>query len=184
MAEPTEVAPPSRNFAPWIAAAVVLAVGLALILMGEEVPAPLARGVTAPGFELPTPDGNGRISLDSLRGQVVLVNFWATWCKPCEDEMPAMERLYQSLRDEGFEMLAVSVDEDPAVVSAFRKRLRLSFPILMDPTQVVARRYQTTGFPETVLVDQRGIVVERYVGPRDWDAPVYEERIRARGGLL
>jgi peroxiredoxin len=179
MTEPTEAASPSRNLVPWIAAAAVLAVGLALIWMGDPVEPPLARGVTAPGFDLATPDGNGRISLDSLRGQVVLVNFWATWCKPCEDEMPAMERLYQSLRDEPFEMLAVSVDQDPAVVEAFRGRLRLSFPILMDSSQVVAHRYQTTGFPETVLVDQRGAVVERYVGPRDWDAPVYEERIRS-----
>lgn len=92
--------------------------------------------------------------------------------------MPSMERLYQGLRAQGFELLAISVDEDPERVEQFRTRLGITFPILLDPGQEVSRRYQTMGFPESLLVDQAGVVVERYVGPRDWDHPLYAERIR------
>ena len=114
-----------------------------------------------------------------MNGKVVLVNFWATWCKPCEDEMPAMERLYQQLHPRGFELLAISVDKEAPEVAAFRDRLGLSFPILLDPSEDVSRRYQTAGYPESLLIDREGVVVERYVGPREWDDPAYVERIRA-----
>ncbi len=155
----------------------VLATALALILVSQSnVPAPLGRGVPAPGFSLPTLDGKRIISLSSLRGHVVLVNFWATWCKPCEEEMPSMERLYRRLHKQGFEIVAVSVDEDPSVVESFRERLSISFPIVLDADQEVSRLYQTTGFPESLLIDEGGTVVERYVGPRDW--AIYSDRIQ------
>lgn len=89
-----------------------------------------------------------------------------------------MERLYRRLRPLGFEMLAVSVDDDVAAVERFRERLSLSFPIAMDSGQEVSRRYQTTGFPESILIDRDGRVIERYIGPRDWDLEVYAERIQ------
>lgn len=90
-----------------------------------------------------------------------------------------MERLYQALHAEGFQMIAVSVDEDRAEVETFQRQMALSFPIAMDPERAVARAYQTMGFPESVLVGRDGLVIERYVGPRDWDASVYKSRIRA-----
>ena len=156
----------------------VLAVAIGMIWVGDpDVPAPIGRGSTAPDFELERLSGGEPISLARLRGQVVLVNFWATWCKPCEDEMPSMERLYRSLEGEGFELVAVSVDEDPDLVRAFRERLAVTFPIALDPTQDASSRYQTQGFPESLLVDRNGTVLERYVGPRDWS--VYRERIRS-----
>jgi peroxiredoxin len=160
------------------------AVGLALVglvvalfWMGEPVEPPLGRGDPAPAFDLPRLDG-GRIALRDLRGGVALVNFWATWCKPCEDEMPAMQRLYETLAPEGFEMVAISVDESAEDVEAFRERLGVGFPILLDPDQSVSRRYQTTGFPESLLVDRDGRIIERYVGPREWDHPDYVARVR------
>ena len=121
---------------------------------------------------------SGEIALSQLQGQVVLINFWATWCKPCEAEMPAMERLYTQLRNSDFELLAVAVDVDKATVERFRDRLALTFPILLDPEQRVSNEYQTTGFPESLLIDRRGRVVERYVGPREWDHPRYLAHIR------
>ena len=169
----------SGSRAGWIVGGLALAVAALLIALGEDVPAPLTRGSAAPGFEVTALSTSAPISLESLRGRVVLVNFWATWCKPCEDEMPAMERLYRRLQPRGFELLAVSVDEDPVLVEAFRERLGISFPIAMDSGQAVARLYQTTGFPESVLIDRDGRVVERYIGPRDWDFDVYAERILA-----
>lgn len=160
------------------------AVGLALVVlaaafvwMGEPVEPPLGRGDPAPDFDLPSLEGP-RVALRDLRGEVALVNFWATWCKPCEDEMPAMQRLYETLSPEGFELVAISVDESRDDVEAFRERLGVGFPILLDPDQTVSRRYQTTGFPESLLVDRQGRIIERYVGPREWDHPDYVTRVR------
>jgi peroxiredoxin len=166
----------SRVGAWLIGAAVAAAAGFA-IWMGPSVPAPLASGSAAPSLELERL-GGGRASLEALRGRVVLINFWATWCKPCEDEMPAMERLYRTLAGPDFELLAVSVDERRDEVEAFRERLGLSFPILLDPERRAAGAYQTFRFPESLVVDRRGRVVERYVGPKDWDAAPYVARLR------
>ncbi len=166
------------QLASWMVGGVVLAAALALIWVGDSnIPAPLGRGARAPDFDLPRLSGGGRFVLSEHRGQVVLVNFWATWCKPCEDEMPSMERLYQQLASQGFELVAVSVDENPEDVAAFRSRLGITFPIALDPAQEVSRRYQTTGFPESLLVDPDGVVLERYVGPREW--AVYTRRIQS-----
>lgn len=164
-------------FRGWMAGAAVLAAGLVLILLGDEIPDPITRGSEAPDFELRTLVEGRTLALSQLRGQVVLLNFWATWCKPCEDELPSMERLYRALSggDGSFELLAVSVDENAEAVQVFRERYSISFPILLDPEQRVSRLYQTQGFPESLLIDRQGRVVERYVGPRDWLA--YRERI-------
>jgi peroxiredoxin len=156
-----------------------IAAGAAFALFA--VPAadpPVGRGSRAPEFSLPRLGGAEPVRLADLRGRVVLVNFWATWCRPCEDEMPAMQRLYETLGGSGFELLAISVDEDPALVEGFRDRLGLTFPILLDPDQRVARGWQTFRFPETLLVGPDGVVVERYVGPKEWDAVAYVDRIR------
>jgi len=156
--------------------ALAFAGGLVWLFQLPQVPAPIEAGRAAPPFDLPDLAGEPH-RLEALRGKVVLVNFWATWCKPCEDEMPAMERLYQSLQSRGFELLAVSVDDESEPVDAFRERLALSFPILHDPEKRVSGTYQSSRFPESFLIDQEGVLVERYIGPREWDAPAYVARI-------
>jgi peroxiredoxin len=161
---------------PWLVAAAVAVAAVFALASGSRSPAPLSRGSTAPEFVLPRLDG-GDAALSALRGRVVLVNFWATWCGPCEDEMPAMQRLHERLARQGFELLAVSVDAEEADVRAFRERLALSFPILVDPQRRVSNLYQTFRYPESFLIDRSGMVVERYVRPRDWDDPLYVERI-------
>jgi peroxiredoxin len=148
------------------------------LVSGSSTPALLGRGVEAPAFELPRVGDAGQLRLADLAGKVVLVNFWATWCKPCEDEMPAMERLYRSLGGSGFELVAISVDESEEPVVEFQKRLGLSFPIALDSDQVVASSYQTFRFPESLLIGRDGLVVERYVGSKDWDGAAYVARIR------
>jgi len=150
---------------------------LALVISGQGHAPPLRPGGPAPGFVLPDLDGR-EVRLGELRGKVVLVNFWATWCKPCEDEMPAMQRLHDALAPAGFELLAVSVDDTEEPVREFQERLGLRFPILMDPAKDVADSYQSFRFPESFLVDRDGTLVARYIGPRDWDAPAYVDRIR------
>jgi thiol-disulfide isomerase/thioredoxin len=156
---------------------------IVLVLQIDAGAPPVVRGVAAPDFALPrlaagsSPD-QGLLSLTDLEGRVVLVNFWATWCAPCESEMPAMERLYQALPRDKFELVAVSIDDIAGDVEGFQERYQLSFPILLDQDQAIYKIYQTMGVPESLLIDQAGRIVERYVGPREWDAPEYVERIR------
>jgi thiol-disulfide isomerase/thioredoxin len=157
---------------------------LLVVLAGDVGAPPVVRGSDAPGFSLPRLAGPAgaeapaALSLESLRGRVVLVNFWATWCEPCESEMPAMERLHAALPREDFELLAVSIDETEEPVQRFQDEYRLSFPILLDRGSQVYDAYQTMGVPESLLVDRDGRIVERYVGPREWDAAEYQARIR------
>jgi peroxiredoxin len=159
-------------------AAAVLAAALLAWFFAGDAPAPIDRGSQAPPFDLPRIGENGALSLASLRGKVVLLNFWATWCEPCEEELPAMQRLHRELSGSAFELVAVSVDADPAPVLQFQQRLGLGFTLLLDADQRVARSYQTFRFPETLLIGRDGVILERYVGPKDWDAPVYLDRIR------
>jgi len=166
-------------------AAAVLAAALLAWLFAGDAPAPVDRGSPAPPFELPRIGETGTLSLASLRGKVVLLNFWATWCAPCEEELPAMQRLHRELSGSAFELVAISVDADQAPVLEFRQRMGLGFTLLLDSDQRVARSYQTFRFPETLLIGPDGVILERYVGPKDWDAPVYLDRIRrllASGG--
>jgi peroxiredoxin len=134
-------------------------------------------GAPAPEFDLVSLNG-ASVSLAAQQGKVVLVNFWATWCGPCEDEMPAMERLYQELAPEGFELIAISVDDGIEEVREFQARMGLSFPILHDPDKEAAERYQSYRYPESFLVDRTGTLVARFIGPREWDAPAYRDRVR------
>jgi len=144
---------------------------------GERAAAPIEPGLAAPEFAL-SRLGGGELALHELRGKVVLLNFWATWCAPCEQEMPAMQRLYVKLAPLGLELVAVSEDDSPEVVERFRERLGLSFPILLDPKHEAAARYQSYRYPETFLIDRSGVLVARYIGERDWDAPEYLSRIQ------
>jgi peroxiredoxin len=159
-------------------AVLVAAVVFAALWASGPPPDPIRPGQAAPGFTLPRLDDGAPLSLADLRGKVVLLNFWATWCKPCEDEMPAMQRLHDALAGPGFELVAVSLDEQREPVAAFRDRLALRFPILLDPAKKVSTAYQTYRYPESYLIDAEGRILARYIGPRDWDASVYHERIR------
>jgi peroxiredoxin len=161
-----------------LATAVVGAALAFLLIRSQPARDPVGAGSPAPGWSLPRVPGGEPLSLDDVRGRVVLLNFWATWCKPCEEEMPAMERLYGALRGGGFELVAISVDEEADTVDEFRRRLGLSFPILHDPEKRVSTQYHSYRFPESYLIDGSGKIVTRYIGPRDWDDPAYADRIR------
>ena len=162
----------------WVLGAVVAAAVGAALWTGSSVPDPVGRGSAAPAFALARIPGPGELSLAELRGQVVLLNFWATWCEPCEREMPAMQRLHEKLGPEGLRLVAVSVDDTSDVVDQFRTRFGISFELLWDPEKRVSDDYQAFKYPETLLIGRDGIVVERYIGPREWDSPLYEARLR------
>ena len=156
----------------------VAAIVFAALWATGPPPEPIRPGQRAPDFSLPRLADDAPTALAELRGRIVFLNFWATWCKPCEEEMPAMERLYQELAGPGFEMVAISVDAGRAEVEAFQQRLGVTFPILLDPAKTVSESYQTYRFPESFLIDGEGRILARYIGPRDWDAAVYRDRIR------
>ena len=131
----------------------------------------LAIGSVAPDFELKDPDGK-LVHLSDFRGKFVFLNFWATWCEPCVDEMPAMMTLNETLKDRDFQMLAVSVDTRWEAIEEFYAQYELDLPTLLDPAQAVSRgRYKATGFPETFLIDQNGHVRDIVIGPRLWADP-------------
>ncbi len=153
-----------------IAAIVVVVVVIAVILvMGQkEKFEPVGAGTVAPAFTLPDLDGK-EMSLSDFRGKVVFLNFWATWCKPCEDEMPSMQKLYEDQEGKAFEIVAVSLDsEGPDVVREFVEEYGLTFVVLHDRRGRVKETYKTTGVPETFIIDQNGVIAEKVWGPRDW----------------
>jgi len=128
--------------------------------------------VPAPSVAFEALDG-GETSLADFKGQVVLVNFWATWCAPCVREMPDLERLHLALAEEGFAVLAVSQDRAGAVaVAPFLARLGLQrLPVYLDPRGNLARAFAIKGLPTTFVIDRQGRVVAGLVGPADWDTP-------------
>ena len=142
---------------------------LALLLIAVPVRAVhrVQIGKPAPDFSLPSLGGK-KVSLSEFKGKAVFINFWATWCPPCKDEMPSMERVYREQKANGFEILAVSIDKGTKEVEAFRKEHGLSFPILLDPDMLVAAIYELAFVPTTYLIDRSGNVVHRETQYRDW----------------
>ena len=147
-------------------------------------PAPLVAQTSAatpalvPVFTLDDVDGK-TISLKSLRGKVVMINFWATWCPPCVEEMPAMQALKESWAERPFEILAINMGESATMIRAFLDRLGMDFdfPLLVDPQATVANQYQVTSLPATLLIDKKGMFAFGGVGARDWSSDVVRSEI-------
>jgi len=151
-----------------IAIGVLVAV-FSLVWLRSAKYEPLAVGKPAPDFVLS--DLNDReVRLSDFRGKVVFLNFWATWCKPCKEEMPSMEILHQNFEKDGLVVLAVSIDRVTTAkdIPPFIKTMNLSFPVLVDSWGTTDMPYKRTGVPETFIIDQQGIIREIVIGPRDW----------------
>jgi peroxiredoxin len=127
-----------------------------------------SRAKLAEDFTLAT-HGGGKVRLTEHRGKVVMVNFWATWCPPCLEEMPAMERLYRQQKDAGFTLIAVSVDADPKKVAPFVTQHKLTFPIGLDPRMEMANSYGVRALPSSFIVSRDGHLAALAIGPRAWD---------------
>jgi cytochrome c biogenesis protein CcmG/thiol:disulfide interchange protein DsbE len=139
-----------------------------------RIPSP-REGFAAPDFTLPTLAGD-TLRLSDLRGQVVVVNLWASWCPPCREEMPALERVYRDVHLDGVEVLAVNATYQDSLSDAasFAKRNGLSFPVLMDTTGGTARRYQLRALPSTYFIDAKGVIGRVVIG-----GPMSESTLRA-----
>lgn len=157
--------------------AVIVLVGGSVYLVSTSSSRPpyetaklVAIGDLAPDFQLEDTKGN-KVSLSDLRGKIVLVNFWATWCPPCIEEMPSMERLNEVLAGDDFVMLAINTEENGrSVVPAFLEKTPYTFPILYDDKGVVQKSYGVFKFPESFIIRKDGTVAEKIIGPLDWSS--------------
>ena len=123
----------------------------------------LETGGKAPGFELVAADGT-MVGLADYLGDVVLINFWATWCAPCRTEMPLLQSTFESFRDQGFIVLGIDFDESADLVASFGEELGLTFPLLLDPGGKIQQQYKVRGYPTTVVLDREGLIRSYHIG--------------------
>lgn len=138
-------------------------------------------GQPAPAFALPALAGTGSVSLDKLRGQVVMINFWASWCVPCRQEFPLLDQMYKQYKGVGFTILGVNVEPDSKDAEAFLAKMPVSFPILTDKDSSASKLYHVEGMPSTALVDRHGVL--RWVH-RSYQAGDENEYLNQVRGLL
>ena len=150
----------------------ILALAFGVVWMQSAKYELLTVGMPAPDFTLPDMAGKNQ-KLSDYRGKVVFLNFWATWCKPCKEEMPSMQALWDNLKKEEFVMLAISMDRVTTKkdIPPFVENMKLTFPILADSWGQTDSRYKLMGVPETYIIDQNGVLREKVIGPRDWTRP-------------
>ena len=139
---------------------------------------PMKDQSPTPDFSLPNPTGK-KLALKDFRGKLVFLNFWASWCLPCREEMPAMERLYQEFKKREFEILAVNVKDGRKDALGFIKELKLTYPVLLDPDGQVGLLYGVWGLPTTYLIGPKGEGLARIWGPAQWYSPGARELIKA-----
>ena len=154
----------------------VTALTAAALLAGSPVQA--ASPAAAPDFSLPARDGSA-VRLSELRGQVVMINFWATWCGPCRQEMPLLEQIHAKYEPLGFTLLGVNVETDSAPAQAWLKGVPVSFPILFDRENAVSAQFGVEAMPSSVLIDREGRVRHVHRGYKPGDESTYADLIRS-----
>ena len=138
----------------------------------------LREGARAPEIGLPSTSG-GTIRIGDLNGKVVLVDFWASWCVPCREELPVLQRLYTQLRSRGFVVVGVNVDSDASNMRSFAQRANVSFPVVHDARRAVADRYRPSTMPSSYIIDRNGVIRHIHRGFRASDASMIERHVRA-----
>ena len=148
---------------------------------------PMEVGSAAPDFTVHDLQGRS-VSLSDLRGQVVLLNIWATWCEPCRQEMPSMQRLNQQMAPQGLKIVAVSIDAAPnqpsdgghagGDVAAFVREFGITFPVWVDPSGDIQQLYRTTGVPESFVISKDGTIIKKVIGATEWDTGDKVELVR------
>ncbi len=148
----------------------LLTTGLLSVLIGcYSGNHPARIGSNAPDFTLQ--DSDHTITLSQYRGQVVVLNFWATWCPPCIEETPSLVRMTSRLKDKGVVVLAVSIDADDSAYHKFLKQYGVNMVTVRDEAQKAARLYGTFGWPETYVIDRQGVIRRKFIGAVDWNSP-------------
>ncbi len=174
---------------PYLWAIVLVLAIVTVAWVGRTGYKPILAGVPAPNF-VATDSAGHQISLSDFKGKVVLVNIWATWCGPCREEMPSIEKLYEHFKDNpDFQILAVSVDAKPGQMDpllghtgndpfTFAAKNGYTYPIYWDASHKIFNLYQMTGVPETFVVGRDGVIYKKIAGVTKWDAPENEELVR------
>jgi cytochrome c biogenesis protein CcmG/thiol:disulfide interchange protein DsbE len=170
------------NRGQWMAVGgVLVAIGgvlVAAVTMSNDL-APVSIGSRAPEFRAVSLATGDSVGLSHYTGDVVLLNIWATWCAPCEEEMPSIQRLYDEMAPEGLKLVSVSVEfSSPDAVRKWLADHHLTFPVLLDKGGHIEDLYQTTGVPETFVLDRQGVIVKKVIGATAWDAPAQKALIR------
>jgi peroxiredoxin len=125
----------------------------------------------APDFHLEGLNGQ-KVQLNALKGKIIILNFWATWCGPCKEEMPSMEALYQHYKERDFVLLTISVDYGgPEPVKKFIEKHHYRFPVLLDPKGKTLDLFEINKIPATLIIDKKGKMIGRVIGPRNWNSP-------------
>ncbi len=168
-----------RSILPYRLVAVSSALVLAFILTFTSSAGALGSGTRAPALGLKDLQGK-TVDLESLKGKVVLVDFWASWCAPCKEELPELEKLYKKYQAKGFVIVGVNIDEDAANMTKFLKGQKLSFTVVRDtPDHAVAGRYKPTKMPSSYLIDKKGIVRHVHAGYKAADKAAFDKEISA-----
>ncbi|WP_295443047.1 TlpA disulfide reductase family protein [uncultured Thiodictyon sp.] len=144
----------------------------------EQSLTPIPERPVAPDFDLKDPEGRPQ-RLADYRGRPVILNFWATWCPPCREEMPSIQRAYETLAAEDIAVVAISVGDDPQDIAAFLEDEPVDFALPMDTDSKVAQRYPMKGLPTTFVIDPEGRLVYSAMGSRAWDDPKLLDQVRA-----
>ena len=169
------------NFAKFRTLSLAVLAACAVLVPGPATEAAADPQGPAPNFKLPLRGSGKDLSLSQLRGQVVMLNFWASWCGPCREELPLLSKFAEDLREEGLAVLAVAEDDArsrPAML-AYVRELKPSFLVLMDDDGVVADSYESWSVPETLFVDREGTIRWRHAGPVDWSSAKNRQRVEA-----
>ena len=180
----TEISTPIRSQARWILLALVALIGLLWIQTNrvQSAETPLGRGARvgflAPDFTLEGMDGQP-MSLRDLQGKAVILNFWATWCPPCKEEMPALEKIYRDHREDGVVVLGVNQMEARPQVQRFLEEYNLTFPVVLDIRGEVGRLYRVRAYPTTYFIDARGVIRDMVIG-----GPMSEALLRSKVDAL
>jgi peroxiredoxin len=130
---------------------------------------PTRIGTPAPDFVVQ--DSDRKVALHDYRGQIVVLNFWATWCAPCIQEIPSLIEMASKVKDKNITVIGVSIDVDESAYKSFVQRYGVSFLTVRDPGQKSSGLYGTTGWPETFIIDKQGVLRRKFVGPVDWNDP-------------
>ncbi|WDT76921.1 MAG: TlpA disulfide reductase family protein [Candidatus Manganitrophus sp.] len=135
--------------------------GLLCLLSSPAWPASI--GDAAPGFSLPAPQ-EGKVSLEEFKGKVVLINFWASWCTPCQEELPELQKIYQKYQERGFEVIGINIDKKQVNAEKLIQRFNLTFPVGLDPESSTIREYKGRSMPMSYLIDRQGAIRELFFG--------------------
>ena len=173
--EVSDVKEKKKRFNPSLVILGILGLGFIIFVLiaphGKQTGGPLPVGGPVPNFELKDLDGK-TWSMDSLRGSVVVINFWATWCPPCRLEMPSIDRLFRdNAEEENFQILTILYQDSPDNARAYFKKNGFQMPVLLDLGDAVAAEYGLIGLPETFMIDKKGILRQHHIGPVDFDSP-------------